>query len=270
MADIAQIREWVGLWDGRIPEARYAPDGTEFLSSRIRRAVAAEDLQRAAEAADPRLAEERKRRLAEAEAAERQRRCADMEAEHHAETPHALRRMGLAEQEALALANLEERDVVRQVREWWRTSESFAVLGGLPGSGKTIAAASLLLECREYVRCESVEGWQWRANRGLFAKAQELGRLSLYGEESAKRLRKLQAVRLLVLDDVGAEAKSEPTQALLDELIDARARNQGRTVITTNLRWREEFEPRYGARICRRLRDFGRLVAAKAPLGVVA
>jgi DNA replication protein DnaC len=274
-------RELIELWDAKLPERRYDAEGRELFTSVMRRHAHAYRLQKEAERENPRLAEERRARLKAADEAQRQEGNQRMAEEFHAGTPQALSAIGLAEQEQLALAELQQRDAVRRARVWWEAPRSgkglFLTLGGKPGGGKTVAAVSLLLAegapkepwpAKEWIACESRQGWVWRPERARFVKAGQLARLGYFADADKRELERLTRVRLLLLDDLGAEAKFDTFSALLDELIDARARHQLRTVLTTNLPT-EEVRHRYGERMFRRLRDFGEFVVVGDTLRVV-
>lgn len=255
-------RQLIEKWDGHLQTPACDASGREFFSSKMRRAVQAFALQRAAEAKAPELGSERQLRAAEAEALERQRLSAEAEANFHAETPSALRRMGLEEQEIAALGDLQQSPAVRAVEAWWAGKKLFLTLGGATDGGKTIAAASVLLHCRDFVRTESLEGWHWRPGKGRFLKATALARLGYFGEEVQAMLEKLHVVPLLVLDDMGTEMASEGFRSTFVELVDARARAGLRTVLTTNLPG-DKFRARYDGRAMRRLLDFGEFVAVQ-------
>lgn len=258
--------ELIELWAAKLPARTLGPDGEELLSSRLRRAVAAHIQQRAREAADPQARAQRLAREAEAEQKERERRSEELAHRYWGEMPQALGQMGLESQEITVLGAKEDRASVSMARAWWCKEATdpkrlFLTLGGVPRGGKTIAAASLLEPAAtEYIRCQSVHGPIWNTALARFTKAQELARMSLYGKETEKRLERLRLVGLLVVDDLGAESKADAWWALLDELVDGRARLQLRTVFTTNLSGKD-LEDRYGKRILGRLKQFGEFIS---------
>ncbi len=132
-----------------------------------------------------------------------------------------------------------------------------------------MAVAALLLEAKEFFRCESMEGWRWRSGLARFVKASDIAHLSYYAEEDLRFLEYLQVARLLVIDDLGAEQTSRGSEAMFAELIDARARRGLRTAITTNLPWKTEagkrsFAEHVGGRVMRRINDFGTVTGCVA------
>lgn len=269
MGDFQRVSELLETYAAKLPDRQFGPDGQELPSSLIRRVVAADAERRKAEALDPSLRAASLKAQAAREAADRQRESAQLESAYHAATPQKLAAMGLEGQEACVLASLEERAGVRAAKAWWGSQALFLVLGGKAGTGKTIAAASVLIPAATrrlayHASGGVVSGPRWETAVARFAKAQELARMSLYGEESQRKLERLKLVGLLVLDDLGAEAKADGWTSLVDELIDARARHQVRTAITTNLSSSQLLE-RYGARVFRRLKDFGQFVAVDGP-----
>lgn len=129
--------------------------------------------------------------------------------------------------------------------------EGIVVLSGLPGCGKTTAAAWWLLQPRErvpYVGTSSAR----------FIDATGLARWPKY--DNAEML-KLTRSRALVIDDLGVEYadKKGAYSSLLDEVINSRYSAELPTVITTNLPG-AEFKARYGERIADRIREAGRFV----------
>lgn len=158
---------------------------------------------------------------------------------------------------------VEERPVVKAVRDWWRTQTRLALLYGESGAGKTVAA------CVPFLYAKQPQFWD--SGKCGFISADELARLSYFGAESEQLLRQLSRVRLLVLDDLGAELASDGWKSTLDKLITDREGRKGcRTVITTNLSARRPgpdkaspFEERYGARVARRIRESGKVICAE-------
>lgn len=243
--------------DSQLPERKFYGDGAESLSSRVRRAVAAHRIQKGLDAENPALAVERRARLAADDAEQRTARAAENEQEFWTHQPRMLEAMGLRPQELEAVAGMDETwPAAIAVRKWWAGTSLFLTLGGETGTGKTVAAACLCCEAFERVRSESFEGRFWRPGWARFVKANELARLSYFAAEDRNWLEHLAVVRYLAIDDLGAELASTSFGATLEGLVDARARNKVRTVLTTNLD-SKTFEARYGARVWRRIKDFG-------------
>lgn len=114
------------------------------------------------------------------------------------------------------------------------------VLAGNPGSGKTTAAASLLLA----------------QTRIRLVTAVYLASLHPRVREDKRELNELARVRHLVIDDVGLETDNAKGnfRSIFDNLLDFRIGQTLRTVITTNLTQAEfSSERHYGARIWSRL-----------------
>ena len=127
------------------------------------------------------------------------------------------------------------------MRDWSAAHprEGIAVLSGLPGCGKTVAATWWGLNT-EWASC---------VRAATFATA------SRYDQETRKGWMTASA---LVLDDLGSEYADAKGSFLvdLDELIDIHYGNRDRMVITTNCT-ADEFKNRYGSRIVDRLRECG-------------
>src|SRR6185503_21067088 len=84
----------------------------------------------------------------------------------------------------------------------------------------------------------------------------DVAKMSNYGPDAAE-LATLKRVRLLVLDEVGAEHLTDSARALLSELLNARYEGSLRTVLTANLD-EKTLETRLGKRIFDRIRHGGR------------
>lgn len=123
------------------------------------------------------------------------------------------------------------------------------LLCGSPGCGKTLASVRGLGDALEHSAVTS----------GLFVKAFELSRLSMFAVEDKIRMAAISRTRFLVLDDLGAEMLHDGLRPMLDELIDARYQSGSRTILTTNLD-PQAFKARYGERIADRIREVGRVV----------
>lgn len=193
------------------------------------------------------------------------------------EAPELLRlhleRSGVPERVADILrGNLDVTPPVRAVRNWWGTGASFLLLHGDTGRGKSVAAASALLEMRRVVRWNGGERSRWDSSECSFESADELARMSYFGEEQHQTMKHLGKVTCLVLDDLGAELMTEGWRATLDALLAERfGRTRCRTVLTTNVSTRRPkdgvpspFEERYGTRIARRIRESGAVIAVGA------
>jgi DNA replication protein DnaC len=115
---------------------------------------------------------------------------------------------------------------------WWEVGGWGFVLGGDHGLGKTYACASLLASL----------------DFGTFATAEEIA-----SPEGSELIGRAKSTRLLVLDEMGAEALYDAGAARLHALIADRYAHERRTLITTNLNL-EAWGARYGARLVDRFR----------------
>ncbi len=183
-----------------------------------------------------------------------------------------LERSGCPERIARVLTGALNRTApVESVRHWWGSTVSFMLLHGVTGKGKTVAAASALLRMRRTVRWDGGQHESWDSHECAFESADELARMGYFGDEQHQILKHLGKVKCLVLDDLGAELMTESWRATLDSLLSERfGRPHCRTLITTNVSARRPskdvlspFEERYGARIARRIRESGSVVAVE-------
>lgn len=138
----------------------------------------------------------------------------------------------------------------------WLTSDAdVLLLTGGAGTGKSVAGALLA----QRVAAEPVEdsfrlAGQKPKPRGVMCfRAVEGPSLSLFDEDSKKKLARARTVRLLVLDDLGTEMLTDVWRQAVDDVFDSRYRAKLRTVVTSNLT-PEAFKERYGARVADRLR----------------
>jgi DNA replication protein DnaC len=145
----------------------------------------------------------------------------------------------------LAEGGLDETSAMRSAGE--HSEKLVLVLAGNPGSGKTVAACSAMLE----------------AQSARLVRATEISEL---GTEYAARmfLAELRKVGLLVLDDLGIEQGEKRMSARLDDLVDARVSAHLRTIITSNLPG-SVFSQRYGARIWSRIVGHGAYIELDDP-----
>lgn len=168
---------------------------------------------------------------------------------------------GIPDQTAMLIVNrrrtrtLEETMALRYVDEFLARADdglyNICVLAGVPGTGKTVAAAHFL----ERASPRRPFGGTWKADeRPRFLHSSEFLVMGLYDhEEERDRLKRTMA---LVVDDQGVERLDAGGVglALFDWLINARYGAAGYTLITTNLPW-EQFRERYGERIADRLKE---------------
>lgn len=150
------------------------------------------------------------------------------------------------------------------VNAWLPGTESFLVLLGRPGSGKSVAAATILRAARKSTAFLGSDGpvatWRYSSRGGLFVRAGALA-TGVFADEGRARFERSLAVQFLVLDELGAERidNSGIWLSMLDELIGHREANRLRTVITSNLTL-AQFAERYGDRVVSRLRGAGNVV----------
>ena len=133
------------------------------------------------------------------------------------------------------------------VKTLMASDKMFLLLSGSPGCGKTLAACMAL-----------------REPYGMFARAVEVSRFSLFDRADRDAFDSLKRARVLVLDDLGAEMLHDGWRPALDELIDVRYGAMRKTILTTNLPPTSEdeakvasFRGRYGSRIADRIRHDG-------------
>lgn len=165
-------------------------------------------------------------------------------------------------------AGAKETPGVVAVRDWFGSGKNILVLHGEPDAGKSVSAASAFLFAKERLCYVGGEALRWQLC--VFEHASEAARQQLFGEEASRYWEFLtRTAKVLVLDDLGAEMTTEAWQSVLDNLLNARyADPKLRTVLTTNVSCRRPsadkpspFEARYGARIARRVREAGAVVA---------
>lgn len=246
-----------------LPGQIFGPDGHESLSSKLRRAVYAEREFREQAKLDPSLAIERARRMAGDEGGQADARREVHEADQYARTPNALRAMGLAEKEIECLGCLAPTPAVLAVKAFMASPDVFFTIGGVTSGGKTIAAASVLLDAKERFASPSLGStWLWATSRARFISAAKLAHLSYYGDATKQTMKTIGSMHWLIIDDLGAENTSDVWHANLYELIYERERAKLKTIITTNVS-ADTLEKRYGARVMRRLRESGRLFGVR-------
>ena len=283
----------VEKWDatGTLPSSQLDDGARELLSSKLRRIIQAAALERKNNPKPERTGPFRAKRLEEETPAMQEylqqcaRRLAEKEGRpyegppivykpdphlverFHEETPDALGAMGLEPQEIAILPEMQPWPAVNAVRDFLADkAKAFLVLGGETGTGKSIAAASALLSCRETLRTLSGEEFPRWTRRGLYVKASELARAPQYGKEADRARERLHMRQLLIIDDIGAETATELWRDSFGDLIDARMRGGMKTILTTNLPGKE-LRTRYGDRVIRRLSEHGTFFKAEKPTG---
>jgi DNA replication protein DnaC len=193
-------------------------------------------------------------RLAEAEAAEKEKRmnwAAEVRRRALGETKMPTRVIDLIE------SGLQDTDPILAARSFLSSPRSLLVMAGGTGNGKTVAACAALAH---YLRVDD-DGYSMpTAERvGRFVKAMEIVRIGTFNEGF---WRSLERSPLLVVDDVGTEPLDDKGWALANfaALIDSRYDSKAKTILTTNLTV-DGFKARYaatdGGRLVDRLREAG-------------
>jgi DNA replication protein DnaC len=156
---------------------------------------------------------------------------------------------GVGRRNAEALkAGISDSEAVKAVKEWFTAGKTFLLLSGVPGAGKSLAAA--------YV----VERVVRTGHKALFVRAFGCTRLSLFDAEDVEATKAMRSVDCLVIDDLGVESYHDIWRQTLEDVLDSRYQDQVATVLTTNLDL-AGFKERYGERITDRIRHDG--MAAK-------
>lgn len=133
-----------------------------------------------------------------------------------------------------------------QVDAWVTSKTPWLVLMGPSGIGKSVAAGyGLHRQMRAGSRCR----WQNAASL-----VREVG--STFDHDAQRRMEQVKHTECLVLDDVGAEHRSDFSAGLLFEVCQHRHEESLRTIITTNLSI-EDLRARVGSRLYDRIRSAG-------------
>lgn len=202
------------------------------------------------DAANPEKAAQRAALLEEYEALEGAARKAQLAELDEKRIAERLKESGCGERSMAVAAAPTESEALAAARRWLVNEKDrwCLTLQGNVGNGKSVAAAWCL---RQAARVHSV---RWR-------QCSEVTKMSSYGPDAAD-FAKLKSVRLLVLDEVGAEHLTDNARSLLSELLNARYEGSLRTVLTANLD-EKTLEARLGRRIFDRIRHGGRWVELK-------
>lgn len=159
-----------------------------------------------------------------------------------ANMPERLQRMGVPALVIDALRAQIRTPAMEHVMAFNGSSKSILLLLGGPGTGKTVAAASSLIEAPTH--------------SSVYAQAIDVARLSDFNVEHAHELDRVTEARLLVLDDLGAEHANDFWISRLDGIVNRRYAGKLRTIITSNLD-AARFKKQYGERIADRIRQVG-------------
>lgn len=138
-------------------------------------------------------------------------------------------------------------------RRWLADPSSpYLALLGSPGTGKSVAAARVLLDVLKTSKwngdATGIERWPV-----MWVQAGELTRVGAFGDAHTDWLKAMRGADLLALDDLGDEA-TELGKAQLVDVVLARHRTGRRTIVTSNLR-ADAVKKRYGDALVDRLRE---------------
>lgn len=173
-----------------------------------------------------------------------------------------LRACGAPELEAEVVARgTSDNPVTLATRAFCASPQTFCLLLGGAGSGKTVAAVEALLNARVF--WDGGKEWAYAPVEACFALASDLARLSYFDTESQKKLGRMERYPWLVIDDVGGELVTDTWRSIFTELILRRNSGRAKTLITSNLT-AEDFKTRYDERIISRIRGNGVVVSSGA------
>lgn len=169
---------------------------------------------------------------------------------------------GVPELEADVVAHgVSDNDVTRAVRDFCAGQQTFCLILGGAGSGKTIAAAEALLNSKMHWGAGEQKQWAYSASEARFKLASDLARMSYFDTDSQRAIGRLERAPWLVLDDLGSELVTDTWRSNLSEIINRRNSRHLKTLITSNLT-AEDFKARYDERIISRIRGMGVVVAS--------
>lgn len=160
-------------------------------------------------------------------------------------------RVSCEDADAIARGTLRQTRHLAVVQGWLDRGgrSSILCLAGMPGTGKSLAAA-----------------WALAQLGGAYLSANDMVRLAAGGWREQARLEDILRARLLVLDDLGTESDQSAMQAPLLDLVDRRQGRPWLTIITTNIAVLSEMQNRYpDQRLWSRLDHCWSWVPSKAP-----
>lgn len=128
------------------------------------------------------------------------------------------------ELQSASIASLTPEQKPEELLEWAQKTQGILTLSGIPGIGKSYAAAAVI---NQYIKtqidlCRFVSMIEWRA-KWMFNN-----------EEARINLQKYQQAKLLVLDDLGQSDFPDGMKDAVFYLINDRASRDVGTIITTN------------------------------------
>jgi DNA replication protein DnaC len=157
--------------------------------------------------------------------------------------PFRLERIGVPSLVIDALSNsVIETVSVQHVRSFCASDRQILLLLGGPGTGKTVAAASALIEAPMH--------------SSVFTHAADVARLSDFNVEHAHEMDRINEAKFLVLDDLGVEHANDFWVSRFDGILNQRYGNKRKTIITSNLD-AERFKRQYGVRVSERIHQVG-------------
>lgn len=129
-------------------------------------------------------------------------------------------RAGVPERVVQAIAELRDTEAVTRARHWLEGPQSWLLMLGATGTGKSVAAGCVLREA------------MGAGKSGAWVQAADFARLAGGFDGAADHLG---AVGLLVVDDVGTEHASDFARATMAGVLLTRHEARLRTVLTSNL-----------------------------------
>lgn len=164
-------------------------------------------------------------------------------------------------------AGLEETAPVRAARAHGASDRVVLVLGGPPGVGKSVAAASVMHRLR-WARVDEETTIALPYLAGQFVHADDLAFADSYGREAREFWDEIETVGILVVDDLGARTPSDLFRANLSGLLCKRFDDHLETVLTTNLAqniFQATFLAHDGGRVLDRFSEGGTFYWCKGP-----
>jgi DNA replication protein DnaC len=223
------------------------------------------DVERAAR--DPEFAAQRAREAEAEREALRARRAAEIIAAAEAKLRSARRDALPAKVVRAFEAGLDETSAIQAARAHAQSDRVLLILGGAPGAGKTVAAATLMHRQRlAYVDEKTTCRVPYLAGR--FVHSDDLAFADVYGREAREFWEDIDAAEILVIDDVGTRQPSEFYRANLVGLLTRRFDDCMETILTTNLDqagFQRTFLEGDGGRLLDRLREGGTFFWTKGP-----